>query len=120
MKGLLITLVLVLVLATSAVAQIPGVAFLKLTEPQQASVKVLAGARDLTLAASQAEATTLNAELDILLDATTPDLARIGTVMRRLRVLATQDNQTSVQFRRDVWQLLTSTQRDLVLARLGF
>jgi len=119
MKGLLATLILA-VLLVPVMAQIPGVAFLKLTEQQQASVKVLAGARDLTLAASQAEATTLNAELDILLDATSPDLARIGTVMRRLRMLATQDNQTTVQFRRDVWQLLTPAQRDVLLARLGF
>jgi len=90
-----------------------------LTSVQAQSVATLAQTRDSAIASAQAQSDGALAELNILLDAADPDLARIGTLSRRVRTLAAQQKQAYTQFRRDVWQLLTPAQRDILLARLG-
>jgi len=127
MKRLLMVLVVSLVLVPIAAAQLSPMALiasplagLNLTEVQQQAVATLTQARNDAVTNLQVQMASTVDELEVLLDAPSPDLARIGTLSRQVRSLAAQDKQAQTQFRRDVWQLLTPAQRDILLARLGF
>jgi len=127
MKRLLMVLVVSLVLVPIAAAQLSPMALiasplagLNLTGVQQQAVATLTQARNDAVTNLQVQMVSTVDELEVLLDAPSPDLARIGTLSRQVRMLAAQDKQIRVQFRRDVWQLLTPAQRDVLLARLGF
>jgi len=126
MKRFLIVLVLSLAMVSVIFAQhadtvaLGALSDVTLSVSQQDAVNILAQTRLLATARLQSQMAAAVNELDVLLDATSPDLSRIGTLSRQVRMLAAQDKQIRVQFRRDVWQLLTPAQRDVLLARLGF
>ena len=126
MKRFLIVLVLSLAMVSVIFAQhadtvaLGALSGVTLTVSQLDAVNMLAQTRLSATAGLQSQMAAAVNELDVLLDATSPDLSRIGTLSRQVRMLAAQDKQIRVQFRRDVWQLLTPAQRDVLLARLGF
>jgi len=126
MKRLLIVLVLSLAMASVIFAQhadtvaLGALSDVTLTVSQLDAVNRLAQTRLSATAGLQSQMAAAVNELDVLLDATSPDLSRIGTLSRQVRRLAAEDKQIRVQFRRDVWQLLTPAQRDVLLVRLGF
>jgi len=127
MKRLLGIVILSFILVLPAFAQLSPTALiasplagLNLTEVQQQAVGTLTQARNDAVTNLQVQMASTVDELEVLLDAPSPDLARIGTLSRQVRSLAAQDKQVQRQFRRDVWQLLTPAQRDVLLARLGF
>jgi len=126
MKRFLIVLVLSLAMASVIFAQhadtvaLGALSGVTLTVSQLDAVNMLAQTRLSATAGLQSQMAAAVNELDVLLDATSPDLSRIGTLSRQVRRLAAEDKQIRVQFRRDVWQLLTPAQRDVLLARLGF
>ena len=127
MKRLLGIVILSFILVLPAFAQLSPTALiasplagLGLTGGQQQAVATLTQARNEAVAGLQVQMASTVDELEVLLDAPSPDLARIGTLSRQVRSLAAQDKQAQTQFRRDVWQLLTPAQRDILLARLGF
>jgi len=126
MKRFLIVLVLSLAMVSVIFAQhadtvaLGALSDVTLTVSQLDAVDILAQTRLSATAGLQSQMAAAVNERDVLLDATSPDLSRIGTLSRQVRMLAAQDKQIRVQFRRDVWQLLTPAQRDVLLARLGF
>ena len=127
MKRLLGIVILSFILVLPAFAQLSPTALiasplagLNLTEVQRQAVGTLTQARNDAVTNLQVQMASTVDELEVLLDAPSPDLGRIGTLSRQVRMLAAQDKQIRVQFRRDVWQLLTPAQRDVLLARLGF
>jgi len=126
MKRFLIVLVLSLAMASAIFAQhadtvaLGALSDVTLSVSQLDAVNRLAQTRLLATAGLQSQMAAAVNELDVLLDATSPDLSRIGTLSRQVRRLAAEDKQIRVQFRRDVWQLLTPAQRDVLLVRLGF
>ena len=94
MKRFLMVLVLALALPCMIGAQAPTVSLgvlaeVNLTTVQQDAVSTLFETRATAIAAAQAQASAATAELETLLDAGAPDLARIGTLARRVRTAAT-------------------------------